>query len=252
MEGKKIVITGANSGIGLEMTRILAQTNRVMAVDLKVDKFGGMENVIPLECDVSSKEGVDLIFREALEVLGGIDIFCANAGFAYFEEMTVEWDKTERIFSTNVFSPICSYQKFKEYLNNDDGTFAVTCSAMGEMAMPGFSLYSATKFAIDGFQEAVRFENPPNLKVVACYPVAVDTAFFDKFPGVEKPYPLQTPEYVASKFVKGISKGKKKVYTSKLYRFSSALFTVLPFLRRMYWNSERKKFERYVGKASRK
>ena len=79
--GKTIVLTGANSGIGLETLKLLAaEDNKILAVDLRTDKIEEFdkEKVIPFVCDVSKKENVDAIFDKAIEVLGSIDIFFAN------------------------------------------------------------------------------------------------------------------------------------------------------------------------------
>ena len=122
--GKRIVLTGANSGIGLETLKLLAQgDNKILAVDLKTDRLNDFDKskVYPMVCDVSTKENVDMIFDEAIAKLGGIDIFYANAGFPYYETMNyVNWDRIENIFKVNVYSPIYTYQKFVEYLDRSE------------------------------------------------------------------------------------------------------------------------------------
>lgn len=80
--GKKIVLTGANSGIGLETLKLLVKgDNKILAVDLNVDKIGEFDKdkVIPMQLDVSTKENVDLIFETADRELGGIDIIVNSA-----------------------------------------------------------------------------------------------------------------------------------------------------------------------------
>ena len=88
IKNKKIVLTGADSGIGLEVLKILAaeESNKILAVDINcnnMDKFS--DNVTPFVCDVSSQENVDLIFNKAKKLFGKIDIFYANAGYPYYE-----------------------------------------------------------------------------------------------------------------------------------------------------------------------
>lgn len=76
--GKKIVLTGANSGIGLETLKLLVQgNNKILAVDLKTDVISTFDQskVFPMQCDVGNKEGIDKIFEVAKEKLGTIDIF---------------------------------------------------------------------------------------------------------------------------------------------------------------------------------
>lgn len=251
-KNKRIVLTGADSGIGLEVLKLFAAepTNRILAVDRNVtamDKFG--ENVTTLRLDVSSGQAVDEIFARAQEILGGIDIFYANAGYPYYELVdSADWERTKRMFETNVFSPIYSYQKYREYLNGAKGCFAVTVSAIGKMAMPGYTLYSASKFAMHGFQQGLRFELPDNITMTCLYPIATDTGFFKAAneKEFEKPFPVQNPAVVAKKMVKGIDKGKRTVNPSGLFTLSTVLFSVLPFTKSIYLRLERAKLARFA------
>lgn len=251
---KKIVLTGADSGIGLEVLKILSseKSNTVLAVDKNNTNMSSFpENVIPFVCDVSSKESVDEIFSEATEKMGGIDIFYANAGYPYYEIIDyVDWDRAERMFKTNVLSPIYSYEKYREYLNGKEGQFAITVSAIGKMAMPGFALYSASKFAMHGFQEGLRFELPKNIKLTCLYPIATNTNFFKAAnpKEFEKPFPVQQPNVVARKMVDGIDKSKKTVNPSKLFTLSGALFTVCPPVKSVYLALEKGKLKRFLKK----
>lgn len=253
--GKKIVLTGANSGIGLEVLKLLAAgDNKILAVDLNTDNIEKFDRnkVVPMTCDVSTQDGVDAIFAAAEERLGGIDIFYANAGFPYYETMDyVDWTRTARIFETNVFSPIYSYQKFRAYLGGREGQFAMTVSAIGKMGMPGYALYSSSKFAVQGFQQALRLEMPENIKMTCLYPVATDTNFFkaavkgqDKVIR-QKPFPVQKPTHVAKAMVKGLEKKKKYVNPCKLFSFALVLFAVFPFVRTIYWKLEKKKLDNF-------
>jgi len=246
---RNIVLTGANSGIGLEVLKILSRNdNTIIAADLRTDRISAFdpEKVVPYTCDISQKENVDALFEFALQRFEKIDVFIANAGYNHFETMEgSDWEKIERIFLTNTISSIYSYQKYSEHLDGRDGIFAITISAMGKMAMPGFTLYSSTKFALNGFQEAIRLEKKDNIQLTCTYPVSTDTAFFDSPAEIEKPWPIQTPEHVAVKMVKGIERGKKKVYPCKMFRLSQVLFTILPFTKSIYLKREKKKFLRH-------
>lgn len=255
IENKHIVLTGANSGIGLEVLKLLLERkgNIIFAVDLNTDIISTFDpsRVIPYVCDVSKPQNIDCLFENAVSAMGSIDIFYANAGFAYYEQLNyIDWKRIENIFETNTVSPIYSYQKFVEYLNGREGMFAITGSAMGFMGMPGFTLYSASKFAITGFQESVRLEKPDNIHLITLFPVSTDTGFFKTASNVEfkKPYPVQSPDIVARKMIKGMEKRKKKVMPCTMFRFALVLFRILPFVRTMYWNHEKKKFEDYKSK----
>lgn len=255
IENMNVVITGANSGIGYQtMVSLLWKGNRILAVDINTDVLQGIHGIIPLECDVSSKEGVEMIFEEASKHFDKIDLFIANAGFSYYESMDyADWDRIDRIFRTNVHSPIYSYQMYVQHLNGSNGIFAITDSAMGLMGMPGFTLYTSTKFAINGFQDAIRLEKADNVQLTILYPVSTDTGFFkvasDTY--IEKPFPVQTPQHVASVLIKGIEKGKRRVFPSRLFCVSMFLFKIFPPIKWMYMSSEKKKFERFKERRRR-
>lgn len=258
--GKKIVLTGANSGIGLETLKLLVEgDNKILAVDLRTDKLETFdkEKVIPMVCDVSTKENVDAIFDKATEVLGGIDIFYANAGFPYYEKMDyVNWERVEKMFQVNVFSPIYSYQKYVQYMDGKEGQFAITVSAIGQMGVPGYTVYSSSKFAMNGFQQNIRLEMPKNIKLTCLYPVATDTGFFAKAAEGsgkvirEKPFPVQKPDHVAKVMVKAIEKKKKNVSPCKLFGFARFLMAICPPVRSIYWKMEKGKLDRYVAQKA--
>lgn len=256
--GKNIVLTGADSGIGFEVLKLLAadRSNRILAVDINMIRMNQFtDNVIPFQCDVSSKENVDKIFEKAVSEFGKIDIFYANAGYPYYEIMDyVDWERTERMFETNVFSPIYSYEKYREHLDGREGQFAITISAIGKMAMPGFTTYSASKFAMEGFQQGIRFEIPKNIRLTCLYPIATDTGFFKAANEVdfEKPFPVQSPRVVAKKMVKGLEKGKKSVNPSALFTLSGVLFAVCPPVKKTYLALEKGKLKRFAKKVGKK
>ena len=255
--GKTIVLTGASSGIGFEVLKLLAKdgTNTILAVsrhaEEKLRTFA--PNVIPFNMDISSKEGVDAVFEKAEEVFEGkkIDIFYANAGFPYYEEFNYEnWDRVKVMFDTNTLSPIYTYAKYIHHLDGRSGILAITVSAIGQMAMPGYAIYSATKFGLQGFQQAIRLEKPKNLQITTLYPVATDTNFFRVANPVEfeKPFPVQQPDVVARKMVAGIEAGKKFVSPNPLFAVSKVLMGVCPPVRTVYWGLEGAKLKRFKQK----
>ncbi len=251
IDGKNIVLTGCNSGIGLEVLKLLVKgNNRILAVDKdreNLEKFDPAKVEI-FQIDVSSEQAVDAIFEKAESMFPLIDIFYANAGYPYYEEMNyTDWNRVAAMFETNVFSPIYSYQKYVRHLNGRKGIMAITVSAIGEMAMPGFTVYSASKFAMHGFQQGIRLEMPKNLQLTCLYPVATNTNFFRTANEIvfKKPFPVQEPALVAKKMVDGIESGKRKVSPCSLFGLSKVLMGVCPPVRTVYWALEKKKFSEF-------
>lgn len=257
IKNSKIVLTGASSGIGFEMLKMLAEPslgNTILTASRTAEeKLGNYaDNVIAFNADTGSKEDIDAIFAKAEEVFDKIDIFIANAGFPYYEKFDyVNYDKIDKIFRVNVFGPIYSYQKYLEHLNGRDGKMAITASAMGTMAMPGYTLYTSTKFALNGFQEALYLEIPKNIKLTTIYPVATNTNFFNvgNSTFALKPFPVQDPVTVAKASLKGIEKGKQKVSPCKLFDVSKVLTFVFPPVKKLYWWEETLKFKMFLKES---
>lgn len=252
INGKNIVITGASSGIGFETLKLLmkGEHNRILAVARHTEKLEGLSpNVIPFSCDVGSADGVERIFEKAESVFDRIDIFFANAGFPYYEEFSyTDWKRVENIFNTNTLSPMYTYARYLKHLNGRAGHLAFTISAMGQMAMPGYALYGASKFALHGFQQGIRLEKPDNMKLTCLYPVSTATNFFNvagEGKKVDRPFPVQKAEVVARKFVAALEKEKEYVFPCGLFTFAKVLMGILPPVRTIYWGIEGAKFDRY-------
>ena len=256
ISNKNIVITGASSGIGKSiMDKLVEQEgNRILAACRRSERITGYgDNVIPFSCDLSTQEGVDALFAKAEEVFDKIDIYFCNAGAPYYERFDYEdWQRIEAIFRLNTVSHMYIYSKYLHHLNGREGRLVYTISAMGEMALPGYALYAATKFAMKGFQQAIRYETPENLQITCVYPVSTKTNFF-KVGGegrkMEIPFPVQAPDKVAKAVVKGVHKLKDHIYPSPVYLPSKALMNVLPPVRTLYLKAQQGKLHRFVKRV---
>ena len=256
IQNKTIIITGASSGIGKAILDMLAapqNNNRIVAASRSIGKLTGFrENVTLFPCDLSGQAGVDALFAKAEEVFDKIDILICNAGAPYYERYDYEdWGRIERIFDLNTFSPMYSYSKYLNHLNGREGHLVFTISAMGEMALPGYALYASTKFAMKGFQQAVRIESPKNLKITCVYPVSTKTNFFEVGGAghkVEQPFPVQTAEAVAKATVRGVKRGKKQVYPCPIYLPSRFLMNLLPPVKSLYLKAQHRMLLRFLAR----
>ena len=236
---KNIILTGAASGIGKALLNQLLDFEgvKIVAVDLNLIE-NASDKIIPFICDLSQQSEVDGLFEFALTQFQTIDIFIANAGFAYYEVIEKpDWQRIEKIFQVNVFSPIYAFQKMKELNVGREYFVLMTSSAMAKLAVPGYALYGATKAALDRFEDAYRFENQDFGHLSLVYPIATKTNFFNRSTNFSRkdvplPFPASTPEEVAKAMIKGILNNDTHIYPSKLFqvgRFFQKLFEILAF-----------------------
>ncbi|NDV68340.1 SDR family oxidoreductase [Dysgonomonas sp. 25] len=252
LDKRNVVLTGASAGIGLELLKrlVLYPDLKVIAVARHVDNLPVIEDVVyPFAADVSTQKGVDAVFDYAQKVFGEVDVFIANAGFGYAEELkAADWNHIEQIFSLNVFSPVYALERLVAAGGEGEKAFVCTISGAGLAALPYYSLYCSTKAALHHFVETYRYEKPLNLQLSAVYPVATRTAFFDKASQKNKfplPFPVQDAETVARRIIKGIEKGKKRIYPSRLFRLFYPIGRAFPCLMRLYSLMEKRKTAKY-------
>ena len=249
LHNKNIVITGAASGIGKALLERLVDIpgTRIVASDLNPFTPPAQGQVHPHTSDISNAEGVDQLFQYALETLGSVDLFIANAGFAYYEKTDkADWHHINRIYQCNTFSPIYSAQKMAELNPNREYGVMITASFMGLYSLAGYSLYSSTKAALLSWAKAYTAEKQDMGHIMMLCPVATKTAFFDTQAPV--PWPTQTAEQVAHYALRGIAKNRHRIYPSKLSVLTLFLNWVCPLVMPIYQKIEAIKFRRWLDR----
>jgi short-subunit dehydrogenase len=258
IKNKRIVVTGAASGIGKALVTNLSQYDcHILAVDRNSDGLSQfLEQVLNAKakihsyiCDIGYQEQIDNLFDHARQELGDIDIFIANAGYAYYEQLSnADWDRIDQIFKVNVHSPIYTAIKMKQLHPDSTYKMVVTASAIGKLGLPGYALYGATKSAIDRFAEAYRFELPDPSSLALVYPIATRTQFFQEASDhkAPTPWPSQTPQQVASAIIRGIEKDHKSINPSLVYQIFLGVGRIIPPLYRLEQWIEMQRFKKWI------
>ena len=249
IHNQRIVLTGAASGIGAALlTHLTAYNVQIIAVDLNPIKIASAANIHTYIANLSQPEQIDALFDFALEKIGGIDIFIANAGFAYYEKMiTPDWEHIERIYRLNVFSPIYTLKKMRDLNPTNPYCVVMTASAMAKWALPGYALYSSSKAALDSFADAYRFELASNGRLMLVYPIATRTNFFKTANnGTPVPWPSQEPAVVARAIINGIERNKNAVFPSALFHNIWRLGHILPGMKGFYQILQNQTFQRWL------
>jgi uncharacterized protein len=262
LEKQRIVLTGAASGIGLALLERLAMCQcQVVAADLNaagleqalVGLAGCRAQVFCYTCDLGDPVQIEALFAFALKQMDGVDLFIANAGFPYYEQMAgANWGHIEKIFQVNVFSPIYSAQKMAQLNAGRPYRVVITASAMGLLGIPGYALYSATKAALDRFAECYRYELADPAALTLVYPIGTRTHFFQAAAEHAAPFtwPTQTAEQVANAILKGIKADRRVIHPSQLFHVFIILDRLLPFLRSIEQWIELQRFKRWLARQA--
>lgn len=189
MANKFALITGASTGIGLELARLAARDgyDLLLVADTPFDDArGGLGSpavaVETLQADLATLEGVDRLIEQA----GGrqIDLLCANAGHglgkAFLDQDVAEW---RHVIDTNVTGTLYLLQQvLRRMVAHGEGKVLVTGSIAGFIPGTFNAVYNGTKAFVDNFTDALRNElkDHDRITLTTLMPGPVDTEFFDR------------------------------------------------------------------------
>ncbi len=202
------LITGASRGIGRELTeQILAGGDRVAATlrrpeqldDLK-EQHGG--RLWTRRLDVTDTAGIERVVGEAFADHDRIDVVVSNAGYGVggtAEDLDDE--HVEGVIATNLTGSIQLARRVVPHLREQGGGVLVQISSMGgHIAFPGFAIYHATKWGVEGYFDSLAQEIAPfGISTILVEPGMVRTSFYDALQHVplSEPYvggPADSPE----------------------------------------------------------
>lgn len=243
LEGRRVILTGAASGIGKALLELLIQYPlEIIAADRDEARLlevcavlvNSRAKVVPVTADVSSQIGNDALFTRALQTFGGVDIFIANAGFAYFETIEQpDWQRLELIYAVNTLAPIYALERMTALSGAKPFKVVWMASAMAHIGLPKYAAYSSSKGALHRFADAYRWQMPDPRSLMLVYPIATRTRFFtSSSDATPVPTPSQTPEEVARAVLNGIITDRLEVYPSLLFQVGLWLTLWFPALRR--------------------
>jgi NAD(P)-dependent dehydrogenase (short-subunit alcohol dehydrogenase family) len=156
-EGKVVLVTGGNSGIGFTIARQFASEGakvfitgrRQKELDAAVRYIG--KNVFGIQGDISKPDDLDRLFTEIQQTAGRLDVVVANAGSGEFLPFGSYTEKQlDATFDVNVKGTVFTVQKALP-LMPDGAAVVVIGSIAGVLGMPAFGVYSATKAALRSF-----------------------------------------------------------------------------------------------------
>lgn len=181
MNAKRIIVTGASSGIGAAIVSRLAKDgHRVVGTSRKGD--GSNPDGSPmLALDVTSDASVRECVQRFLEREERIDVLINNAGYlrsGAIEEVSIE--EAHAQFETNYFGILRMIQEVLPVMRAQrSGLIAATSSLAGIVPLPFWGHYNASKFAVEGLMETLRHElKPLGIQVAMVEPGVIKTPFY--------------------------------------------------------------------------
>ncbi|HKK89478.1 MAG TPA: SDR family oxidoreductase [Saprospiraceae bacterium] len=184
---KKIVLTGASSGIGKATAEKLAQEGHQLALLARsIDKLNALSEKLPgdhivLETDLCQAQDIENATNTILDAWGEIDVLINNAGVGYFAPMKDgELEHWMRTFDLNVKAVLHLIHIFLPHLLKNRGHIINLASVAAHEVFPDSVVYCASKHALHAITVGMRKEFRDKLKVTDISPGAVETSFIDQ------------------------------------------------------------------------
>lgn len=245
-DNQRVLLTGASSGIGEAMAKILAaqgvkslvlvarREERLEALKQELIQTHPNVAVYIYPCDLSERTAIDHLLHYISREVGAVDILINNAGmgdYTLFENAS--WSKTEQMLKLNIQGlTYLTYKLAAPMVALGRGGILNVSSGLGMMFMPGMSVYAATKHYVTAFTEALRLElKGAGVVVSQVCPGPVSTEF-GEVAGVESgemPSFLKlSAEQCAEEALQGFSQAKAIIIPGQVMRLTMGLVRLLP------------------------
>lgn len=191
LKDKRILITGATSGIGKSLTLKLIKIGAKVAFcgrsktkldELLKEILGDQNNYYSESFDITIERDIKKFVKNAIENLGGVDILinCAGANTAKSFVKDIETSDLEYMLKLNAIGPfIFMREVYDNMVNNDTGIIINVLSTVCNFSNEGIGAYTASKASLDALVKVFRKEARDYIRVCSIYPGGVNTSFRD-------------------------------------------------------------------------
>ncbi|ENW05897.1 MULTISPECIES: SDR family NAD(P)-dependent oxidoreductase [Acinetobacter] len=240
VDGKTIIVTGASSGIGLTVSKYLAQAGahvlllartkeKLDEVKAEIEAEGGKATVFP--CDLNDMESIDAVSKEILAAVDHIDILVNNAGRSIrraVHESVDRFHDFERTMQLNYFGAVRLVLNILPHMMQRKDGQIINISSIGVLAnATRFSAYVASKAALDAFSRCLSAEvHSHKIAITSIYMPLVRTPMIAPTK-IYKYVPTLSPEQAADLIAYAIVKRPKKIATN-LGRLASITYAIAP------------------------
>jgi NAD(P)-dependent dehydrogenase (short-subunit alcohol dehydrogenase family) len=188
LAGRRVLITGASSGVGLEAVRRFAAEGARLA--LLARGADALQEIVAAErldavlvaVDLADRAAVEQAVRTAADALGGLDVVVSNAAAAVFGHVgEVHPDDFDRTIAITFTGAVNVIRAALPHLRASRGTIVATGSLMASVPMPTWSSYTAAKHALRGFLNSLaieELEQRSGVRVAMIHPGPIDSPLF--------------------------------------------------------------------------
>lgn len=246
LDGATVLITGASSGIGLELAKQLgSRAKAVILVARRAERLEALKaelesrhpklKILVFPCDITDQARVDEMLAQAHAAVGTIDILINNAGMGDIGPFaTSDWAKQVQMMNLNMIAlSYLTRQLIGPMIQNSRGGILMVGSSAAFQSVPFLSLYSATKYFVNGFSEALRAEVAhKGVVITQLCPGPVATEFgrvADRGSGVGEATAFRiSAERCVREALVGFERGRAVVIPGWLPKIGLALVGLLP------------------------
>lgn len=215
---RKILITGASSGLGAALVRALAKFNvHFGLLSRRVEPMHQIQSELQnsgskffiRSCDVQNREQVEECVDAFVAEAGGLNVAWVNSGIAGETSFTQwDWKVVEDTIDTNIKGALYTTMACLRYMTaQKSGAIVAISSAAAMRGLPGRSIYSMSKIAMESFIESLSTELP-EIQFTTIYPGYVDTPINQNNP---RRFWLMQPDKAAKLMIHAVAR-RKKVY----------------------------------------
>ncbi|MHC9532789.1 SDR family NAD(P)-dependent oxidoreductase [Dellaglioa sp. L3N] len=246
LRNRIVLISGGSSGLGKEMAYEVARKGAVVIICARqMDKLLEVKETCQrlsgrlayaMTCDVSDPLQIEQMVKKIESSIGPIDVLINNAGFGLMENvLTFDMDIAEKMFRVNLLGLMYMTQNVALHMaDRKCGVIVNIASIASKIATPKSAVYSATKFGVLGYSNALRLElKPLGIKVMTVNPGPIATNFFkiaDKKGDYLKNIGsiMLKPNNVAQIIVKNIGTNRREINLPYYMEIASLGYTLFP------------------------
>ena len=247
LTNKVVLVTGGSAGLGEQICYAAAKKGAIVVTCARrINLIGQVKETcaqlsgkpaFAFQLDIADPTSVASLLDKVATEVGPVDILVNNAGFGIFENFVdFQMMAVYKMFEVNLLGMMVLTRRIviDMLAQNRSGQIINVASMAGKMATPKSTIYSATKFAVLGFSNALRLElKPAGIHVTTVNPGPVATEFFDKadpsgnYLDAMGNHALD-PVKLAERIVRSMERPKREINAPGYLEVAARFYTLFP------------------------